>query len=70
MAADVLERLASMLILPIIEIDDAARAAPLADALVTAGLPCAEITFRTPAAAAAPEAIAGLRGSVPGESWL
>ncbi len=58
MSGDVLERLSSMLILPVIEIDDASRAAPLADALVAAGLPCAEITFRTPAAPAALEAIA------------
>ncbi|HEY1618138.1 MAG TPA: bifunctional 4-hydroxy-2-oxoglutarate aldolase/2-dehydro-3-deoxy-phosphogluconate aldolase [Streptosporangiaceae bacterium] len=58
MSGDVLERLSSMLILPVIEIDDADRAAPLADALVAAGLPCAEVTFRTPAAAAAIEAIA------------
>ena len=40
-------------VLPVIEIDDAQKAVPLADALAAGGLPCAEITFRTAAAAEA-----------------
>lgn len=37
-------------IVPVVVIDDAARAPGLADALVRGGLPVAEVTFRTPAA--------------------
>jgi len=38
-------------VVPVIAIDDAAHALPLADALIAGGLPVAEITFRTSAAA-------------------
>lgn len=38
-------------LVPVIVIDDAARAEGLAGALVEGGLPCAEVTFRTAAAA-------------------
>ena len=51
-------RLASIALVPVIEIPDPQLAGPLADALLAAGLPCAEITFRTPGAAAAIRAIA------------
>lgn len=44
-------------IVPVVAIDDARHAVPLADALIAGGLPVVEITFRTPAAA---EAIAAL----------
>ena len=37
-------------IIPVIAIDDAAKAGPLARALVAGGLPAAEVTFRTAAA--------------------
>ncbi|MGB0768844.1 MAG: keto-hydroxyglutarate-aldolase/keto-deoxy-phosphogluconate aldolase, partial [Phycisphaeraceae bacterium] len=37
-------------VIPVIALPDADLAEPLGDALVEAGLPCAEITFRTPAA--------------------
>ena len=49
----VLEDLASRRIVPVVVIDDAAEAAPLADAMVAGGLPVAEVTFRTAAAAEA-----------------
>ena len=45
-------------IIPVVAIQDAGDALPLADALVRGGLPCAEITFRTAAAVSAIEAIA------------
>jgi 2-dehydro-3-deoxyphosphogluconate aldolase/(4S)-4-hydroxy-2-oxoglutarate aldolase len=45
-------------IIPVVAIQDAGDALPLADALINGGLPCAEITFRTAAAAAAIEAVA------------
>lgn len=38
-------------LVPVIKIDDAAKALPLARSLAAGGLPCAEITFRTEAAA-------------------
>lgn len=50
-------------IVPVIEIADAADAVPLGQTLVEAGLPVAEVTFRTPAAA---EAIARMVREVPG----
>ena len=37
--------------MPVVKLDDAKDAAPLADALCKGGLPCAEVTFRTDAAA-------------------
>jgi 2-dehydro-3-deoxyphosphogluconate aldolase/(4S)-4-hydroxy-2-oxoglutarate aldolase len=49
--ADVLTRLREMKVVPVIVIDDAVHAVPLAAALVKGGLRCAEVTFRTPAAA-------------------
>lgn len=46
-----------MAIIPVIKLQDAANAVPLAEALLEAGLPAAEITFRTDAAAASISAI-------------
>ena len=37
-------------IVPVVVLDDAKDAEPLAEALCKGGLPCAEVTFRTPAA--------------------
>jgi 2-dehydro-3-deoxyphosphogluconate aldolase/(4S)-4-hydroxy-2-oxoglutarate aldolase len=51
---DVLARLAAHRLVPVVVLDEADDAGPLADALVGGGLPVAEITFRT---AAAPDAI-------------
>lgn len=45
-------------IVPVIVIDDPRDAAPLAHALLEGGLPCAEVTFRTPKAADALRVIA------------
>lgn len=45
-----LDTLARLRLIPVISLLDADLAEPLADALVQAGLPCAEITFRTDAA--------------------
>jgi 2-dehydro-3-deoxyphosphogluconate aldolase/(4S)-4-hydroxy-2-oxoglutarate aldolase len=49
---------------PVIVLDDAAAALPLADALLAGGLPCLEVTFRTSAAAAAIALIAAERPEV------
>ena len=45
-----LEKIKSLGIVPVVKIDDAEKAVPLAKALCNGGLPCAEITFRTDAA--------------------
>ena len=54
----VLDRLAVARIVPVIVLDDAADAGPLADALLAGGIDCAEITLRTPAGLAAVQALA------------
>ena len=55
-------RLRRVGVVPVIALARADDAAPMAEALLAAGLPCAEITFRTDAAA---EAIEGLRSRFP-----
>ncbi|WP_084128347.1 bifunctional 4-hydroxy-2-oxoglutarate aldolase/2-dehydro-3-deoxy-phosphogluconate aldolase [Demequina sp. NBRC 110055] len=49
--SDVLARLGEHRLVPVVVLDDAARAGGLAEALVAGGLPVAEVTFRTAAAA-------------------
>ena len=44
-------KIRAMKIVPVVKLDDAKDAVPLAKALVEGGLPCAEVTFRTEAAA-------------------
>lgn len=46
---DILKRISDIGIVPVIKLDDAKNAAPLARALCRGGLPCAEVTFRTDA---------------------
>lgn len=48
--ADALERLRQLRLVPVLVVEDPKAAAPLADALASGGLPCAEVTFRTAAA--------------------
>lgn len=54
----VIEQLGTIGIIPVVALDDAASAVPLGQALLEGGLPCAEITFRTAAAAEAIRQIA------------
>lgn len=56
------QRLSEIKVVPVIAIKDANKAAKLAQVLVENGLPCAEITFRTPAAA---QAIKNMREAYP-----
>jgi 2-dehydro-3-deoxyphosphogluconate aldolase / (4S)-4-hydroxy-2-oxoglutarate aldolase len=58
MMQDILDRLGKVGLVPVVKIDRAEDAVPLAEALLAGGLPCAEITFRTAAAPAAIKAIA------------
>ena len=55
----VMDRIAIHKLLPVIKIEEVEDALPLAEALIEGGLPVAEITFRTPAAADAIRLIAG-----------
>jgi 2-dehydro-3-deoxyphosphogluconate aldolase / (4S)-4-hydroxy-2-oxoglutarate aldolase len=59
---ELIERLAMLKIIPVVVVERAADIIPLGDALAANGLPVAEITFRTAAAA---EAIALLRQAQP-----
>jgi 2-dehydro-3-deoxyphosphogluconate aldolase/(4S)-4-hydroxy-2-oxoglutarate aldolase len=61
--AETTELLRRARLLPVVAMPDVACAVPLARTLADAGLPIIEVVFRTPAAAAAIEAI---RGAVPG----
>ncbi len=49
-------------IIPVVKIDDEAKAVPLAKALIAGGIPCAEVTFRT---AQAEEAISRISKQCP-----
>ena len=63
MMIDTLNRIHELKLVPVVVLDHADHARPLADALVAGGLPIAEITFRTDAAEAAIEAMA-IRGDL------
>ncbi len=51
MTENIYEKIGMLKVVPVIAIDKAESALPLADALIKGGLPIAEITFRTDAAA-------------------
>ncbi|MDR1210661.1 MAG: bifunctional 4-hydroxy-2-oxoglutarate aldolase/2-dehydro-3-deoxy-phosphogluconate aldolase [Spirochaetaceae bacterium] len=55
---ETLKQIGDMGIIPVVKIEDPAKALPLAKALKDGGLPCAEITFRTGAAKEAIQNIA------------
>lgn len=57
-----IERIKKLNVVPVITINHAEHGAPLAKALVENGLPCAEVTFRTPAAV---QAIKNMRAAYP-----
>ena len=59
---ELLQKIHDIGIVPVIAIDDASKAVPLAKALVEGGLPAAEVTFRT---AAAEDAIRAIVKEVP-----
>jgi len=57
-------------IVPVLVVDDAAHARPLAEALVAGGLPALEVTLRTPAALDVIAAMAEVEGGVVGAGTL
>ena len=57
-------------IVPVLVVEDAATARPLAEALVAGGLPALEVTLRTPAALKAIAEMAKVKGGVVGAGTL
>ena len=57
-------------IVPVLVVHDAARAIPLAEALVAGGLPALEVTLRTPAALEVIRLMASVKGGVVGAGTL
>ena len=57
-------------VIPVLVVDDAAHARPLAEALVAGGLPVLEVTLRTPAALDVIRAMAAVPGGVVGAGTL
>ena len=53
-------------VIPVIVLEDASKAAPLAQALVSGGLPVLEVTLRTPAALDCIREMARVPGGIPG----
>ncbi len=57
-------------VIPVLVVDDAAHARPLAEALVAGGLPALEVTLRTPAALEVIREMAAVEGGVVGAGTL
>ncbi|ASP22108.1 KHG/KDPG aldolase [Antarctobacter heliothermus] len=57
-------------VIPVLVIDDASKARPLAEALVAGGLPVLEVTLRTPAALDAIREMAKVEGGIVGAGTL
>lgn len=57
-------------VIPVLVVEDAAHARPLAEALVAGGLPVLEVTLRTPAALDVIRAMADVEGGVVGAGTL
>lgn len=58
---EVLTRIEKLAVVPTIVLADASHAEPLAEALIDGGLPCAEVTLRTPASMEILKRMAGLK---------
>jgi 2-dehydro-3-deoxyphosphogluconate aldolase/(4S)-4-hydroxy-2-oxoglutarate aldolase len=58
---EVLTRIEKLAVVPTIVLADASHAEPLAEALIDGGLPCAEVTLRTPASLEILKRMAGLK---------
>ncbi len=62
-----MSRLQSLAVIPVVALERAADAVPVAEALAAGGLPCLEITFRTPAAG---DGLRRIRDELPGITRL
>lgn len=67
---ELIDKALEMKIIPVTVIHDADNAEQLGDALIAGGLPCAEITFRTPAAAEAISKLARKRDMLVGAGTI
>lgn len=65
-ASDIPSLIAEYRLLPVIALDDAAHALPLGEALISGGLPVAEVTFRTDAAAESIRVMSEIEGLLVG----
>ncbi|CAM3460521.1 bifunctional 4-hydroxy-2-oxoglutarate aldolase/2-dehydro-3-deoxy-phosphogluconate aldolase [Occultella aeris] len=63
---ELLDQIAAARLVPVVVLDDAKDAAPLAHALIAGGLPVAEVTFRTDAAVASIKAMSAIDGMLVG----
>ena len=61
---DLLAKLGELGVFPVVKIDDAGHAIPMAEALSKGNMPCAEITFRTKAAEASIRRIASMKSGI------
>ena len=68
--SEVLSELGRRRLVPVITLDEARHARPLLAALTAGGLPCAEVTFRTPAAADGLRAMAAAAAASGGEALI
>ncbi len=64
--ADILEKIRSLGVIPMVKVENADDIVPLAEALAAGGLPCVEITFRTDAAEEAIRKAAAMDGILVG----
>jgi 2-dehydro-3-deoxyphosphogluconate aldolase/(4S)-4-hydroxy-2-oxoglutarate aldolase len=60
--SDMMKELGKLKLIPVVMIEKADHAEPLAKALMEGGLPCAEVTFRTAAAAEAVKRLSKVHG--------
>jgi 2-dehydro-3-deoxyphosphogluconate aldolase/(4S)-4-hydroxy-2-oxoglutarate aldolase len=67
---EIVQQLEALRVFPVVVIHDAGQAKALAGALMQGGLPCAEVTFRTAAAADALRAMAGIPGLLRGAGTI
>jgi len=63
---EIFAKLEELKVVPVVVIEDADDAVPLAETLIEAGLPCAEVTFRTSAGAEAIRRMAKVKGLILG----
>ena len=69
-AVDPIDALGAIGVIPVVVIDDAAQAAPLAEALMSGGINGVEVTLRTPAARSALAVMAAYDGLLVGAGTL
>lgn len=64
--SDIREIMLAAPVIPVLVVNELSQAVPLAEALVAGGLPCLEVTLRTPCALEAIRAMSAVRGAIVG----